>query len=150
MATRCCWPPERREGILVALFGEADPAQQLLCLGHGLAPWTALDRDRRLDDVLQGGHVGKEVELLEDHARLLADLADVTALLAGRLAGLDLTPSISMTPAEGSSRKFRQRRNVLLPPPEGPMMTTTSAGATSRSTPWMTCRGQNTCAVLAP
>src|SRR5512139_1087898 len=49
------------------------------------------------------------------------------------------TPSISMLPADGSSRKLMQRRKVLFPPPEGPIITTTSRGATSRSTPLITC-----------
>ena len=35
-------------------------------------------------------------------------------------------PSKVIVPPVGSSRRFRQRRNVLLPEPEGPMTTTTS------------------------
>ena len=31
-----------------------------------------------------------------------------------------------ISPVVGSSRKFRQRRNVLLPEPDGPMSTSTS------------------------
>ena len=51
------------------------------------------------------------------------------------------TSSISIEPADGSSKKFRHRKNVLLPPPEGPMTTTTSPSWTSRSTPRITCSG---------
>ena len=36
------------------------------------------------------------------------------------------TPSIRICPEVGFSSRFRQRRKVLLPPPEGPMMDTTS------------------------
>src|SRR6266852_7149269 len=49
-----------------------------------------------------------------------------------------LTPSKVMEPREGSSR--RQRRSVLLPEPEGPMMNTSSWGRTRRSMPLRTWR----------
>ena len=41
-------------------------------------------------------------------------------------------PSISIRPSVASSRKAMQRRSVLLPEPEGPMMQVTSPRATSR------------------
>jgi len=48
------------------------------------------------------------------------------------------TPSIRIEPPLGRSRRLRQRRNVLLPVPEGPMMEMTSprfiSTLTSRST----------------
>jgi hypothetical protein len=38
------------------------------------------------------------------------------------------TPSMSTMPALGSSRKFRHRRNVLLPEPERPRIAIVSPG----------------------
>src|SRR5882762_709883 len=39
-------------------------------------------------------------------------------------------PAISISPLVAASSPFRQRRNVLLPLPEGPMTTTTSFSST--------------------
>src|SRR5438128_1911886 len=47
-------------------------------------------------------------------------------------------PLTSMVPRSIFSRWLRQRRNVDLPPPEGPMITTTSPRLTSRLTPLST------------
>ena len=45
------------------------------------------------------------------------------------------TPSKRMEPPVGSSSRFRLRRNVDLPEPEGPMTTTTSPRSMSTVTP---------------
>ena len=42
------------------------------------------------------------------------------------------TPPMTISPPSASSSRFRQRRRVDLPLPEGPMMTTTSPSRTSR------------------
>src|SRR5215471_15848287 len=47
-------------------------------------------------------------------------------------------PSTKIEPSVGSSRRFRQRRNVLLPAPDGPMMNTSSWGSTAKSIPLRT------------
>ena len=44
-------------------------------------------------------------------------------------------PSTRMEPPVGSSSRLQQRSNVLLPDPDGPMMKTSSCGATLRSIP---------------
>src|SRR5512143_827472 len=46
---------------------------------------------------------------------------------------------MAIVPADGCSRKLRQRRNVLLPEPLRPIMTTTSRGITDSETPCKTC-----------
>src|SRR3989338_244053 len=51
------------------------------------------------------------------------------------------TPSKTIAPALGSSSRFRQRSSVLLPEPDGPMMNTSSCGATRRSIPRSTWSG---------
>ncbi len=63
--------------IAAALVEQADLFQQDLCLRDDLLASHTLDRDRRLDDVLQHGHVREQVEVLENHAHLDADAADV-------------------------------------------------------------------------
>ena len=47
---------------------------------------TAAHVDRRLDDVLERGHVREEVEALEDHPDLLALPRDVALLVLDQLA----------------------------------------------------------------
>ena len=73
IATRCCWPPERRGRIGVALLGQADARQQRLGALDRLGAAAGLrTRDRRLDDVLQHRHVRPEIVALEHHADLRA------------------------------------------------------------------------------
>src|ERR1044072_7289234 len=45
------------------------------------------------------------------------------------------TPPKMIAPPLGSSRRLQQRSKVLLPEPDGPMMKTSSCGATFRSMP---------------
>ena len=49
-------------------------------------------------------------------------------LLMSVLGSVMETPSKRISPEVGVSRRFRQRRNVDLPEPEGPMTTTFSPG----------------------
>src|SRR5262249_39637951 len=49
-------------------------------------------------------------------------------------------PSTTTDPADGSSRRLRQRSRVDLPEPDGPITKTSSRSATLRSTPFSTCR----------
>src|SRR5665647_946077 len=48
------------------------------------------------------------------------------------------TPSRNTSPFVGSSKRLRQRRNVLLPEPEGPITQTTSPFSTEALTPLST------------
>src|SRR5258708_5523929 len=48
------------------------------------------------------------------------------------------TPPSVMAPEVGSSSRLQQRSSVLLPDPDGPMMNTSSCGATLRSMPHST------------
>ena len=71
MATRCCWPPESSSGIVIGAVGQPDLAQHvsagsIACLAFGDAQHVA----RRLDHVVQGGHVREQIERLEHHADL--------------------------------------------------------------------------------
>ena len=74
----------------------------------------------------------EQVELLEQHPGPQPQLADPGrgVAIAVRRSGSasTTTPAMSTTPAVGSSRKFRQRRNVLLPLPDRPRIVTVSPG----------------------
>ena len=59
IATRCCWPPESRSGVLVALLGEPEALEQPLCLGVGFATRGAAGLSRRERHVLAHRHVRK-------------------------------------------------------------------------------------------
>ena len=61
---------------------------------------------------------GEEVEVLEHHPHLLAQLVDVGLV--------HLDPLELMVPPVGFSSRFRQRRKVDLPQPDGPIRQTTS------------------------
>ena len=60
----------------VALVGEPDPREQPSA-ARRLRLRQSAHADRRLDDVLERGHVREEVEALEDEADLLALAGDV-------------------------------------------------------------------------
>ena len=49
------------------------------------------------------------------------------------------TPSKNICPCSGVSSRFRHRRKVLLPPPEGPITDTTSPECMASDTPFRTC-----------
>src|SRR3954465_3688773 len=49
-------------------------------------------------------------------------------------------PSAATEPRVGSSSRLQQRRSVDLPEPDGPMMNTSSLGATARAMPFSTSR----------
>ena len=63
---------------------------------------------------------GEDIEVLEHHAHLLTVQVDVDTLCG------DVLAFKKDFPLSGISSRFRQRRKVLLPPPDGPMMETTS------------------------
>ena len=71
--------------VVVAETGQADAGQQLVGPLGGLLPVSAFDQHGAGHDVLLGGHVGEEVELLEDHADSGALLGDF--LLAEGMVG---------------------------------------------------------------
>ena len=48
-------------------------------------------------------------------------------------------PRMYISPESANSGRFRQRKNVDFPEPDGPMITTTSPGPTSRETLLSAC-----------
>lgn len=71
----------------------------------------------------------EKIKMLENHADIFANFIDVHFL------SVILKSSTTTSPAVISSKLFIQRRNVLLPDPEGPMTQTTSPSFTSISMP---------------
>ena len=100
---------------------------------------TPLTRIGRLDAVLEHGHVREQVEVLEHHAgpdpQLRGCALDGARSRAWSGSASTVMSPMRTVPMVGSSRKLRQRRNVVLPLPDRPMIMTVSCWRTSRSTP---------------
>ena len=137
MAMRCFCPPESADGIAVtARSARPTRARSSVRLRIRLRLRHELRLHGRERDIAAHGHVREQVEVLEHHAHLAAHAASIFTF-----GSVDLrTRQRVMVPAVGCSSRFRQRRNVDLPEPEGPMMTTFSPGLTcsemSSSTRW--------------
>ena len=89
----------------------------------------SFDLDGGHGQVVQHRLIGEQVEMLEDHAHLLTVEGQV------HLLPVMSTPSKMIEPEVGVSSRFRLRRNVLLPPPDGPMTAMTSPLQMSTVTP---------------
>ena len=81
---------------------------------------------------------GKRIRLLEHHADARAQLHHVLLLVVDVLAVEQDLPS-TRAPGIVSFMRFRQRRNVDLPQPEGPIMASTWFLAMSMPTFLMAC-----------
>ena len=84
MDTRCCCPPERRAGYSCSRPDKPDKIQVQPSDLFGLRTRDLLDRDRRLDHVLERGEMREEVEVLEDQADPHSDAVNELVLLGGR------------------------------------------------------------------
>ena len=73
--------------------------------------------DRGELDILAHGQMREQVKLLEHHPHAAANQVDIGLL------EVMFCPSKMISPLVGSSNRFRQRRKVDLPEPEGPMIT---------------------------
>ena len=107
IATRCCWPPESCAGYLSAWLAIPDPFQQ----GHRLAArrlvlahLAHLHRGQR--DVLQDCLVREQVERLEHHAHIGAQLGELAALRGQRLAvDADGAGVDGLQPVDGAAQR---------------------------------------------
>ena len=88
IATRCCWPPESWPGIFAGLLGDLDALQIVHRDLLGLALGLLAHPDRRQRQVLQHGQVREQVEVLEHHADVAADLVDLLQVV-GKLGAVD-------------------------------------------------------------
>src|SRR5262245_18569789 len=137
MATRCCSPPERASARRSAR--SASPTW----LKHSRASW----RSPRGTRPMRLGHVGwypsrpartfssTDARRTRLNCWKIMPIRRRTSRRARALAPVTGWPSTVIVPAVGSTRRLIERRNVVLPAPLRPMMTTNSAGCTVRSTP---------------
>ena len=70
--------------VVVLAVGESNFFEEVTSVGEDLVASHPLDVNRCLDEVLDHGHVGKEVELLKDHARRHEDPPHVGSVRVGR------------------------------------------------------------------
>ena len=120
MATRCFCPPESWEGYACAL--SESPTFSNICMACALAAFLSAFFSS----------TGASVKL-SNTLRLLNKLKcwntipmfSLTLFRSTSLASI-WWPSTTTWPSVISSKRFRQRRNVDFPLPEGPKMTTTS------------------------
>src|SRR4029453_12052451 len=118
------------ERIRIALVGEPHALEQRHRLVDHLGAAALLHDDRSLDNILQGGHVAEEVEALEHHPaqqalprELLVPQFVPRVADAGEADQLAVDP---IAPRSARSSWLMQRRKVLLPDPDGPMIHKTS------------------------
>ena len=140
IATRCCWPPDSSPGIAWSLSSRPTRSSKVRARASACVAIQPQDVGiGALGDVLQHRPVREQVEPLEDHADAAADPAcRIVARALGLRAGVDrivdfqLAVDAQTRPDWNGSRPLMQRRNVLLPLPDGPMIAATSPRATSR------------------
>ena len=134
MATRCCWPPESCRGQHVELVEQADPIQQRdgPRLGRrAVRPRTWIGASVTFWSTVRCGNKLNAWKTMPTRRRIAA------GRLAVRSDGWRQQQSRrDDRPSWNGSRPLRQRRKVLLPPPEGPMIAATSPRCTSGR-----CRG---------
>ena len=107
-------------GVGMRPRGPAHHLQELQALVVGLPPRSSLQSHRPEHNVLDDHQVREEVEGLEDHPHLCAQLVDIGPPVE------QATPSTTIWPAVGASSRLMQRSSVLLPVPDGPMTEITS------------------------
>ena len=88
MATRCCWPPDSCPGNFSACSGMPTRSRSAAASSSASGRDFLRTPDRRERDVVNDGQVREQVELLEHHADLGADLLDV-AQVVGELDAVD-------------------------------------------------------------
>ena len=68
-------------GVLASLSRNADPLEQLHAVSLGLGLRDPPHLSWSQGDVVENGHMGEEVERLEDHAGLTSNLLDILDVL---------------------------------------------------------------------
>ncbi len=136
MQSRCCWPPERpsarRLEPVLHLVPERRAAQRSSRHARRAPARSRAVDPQAVGDVVED-RLRERVRLLEDHADPAPQVDDVDAGLvdvACRPAGRSPRRA---RPGMMSFIRFRQRRNVDLPQPDGPMNAVTDfAGISER------------------
>ena len=81
IATRCCWPPDRRAGYLCGLLRYFHAREIIHRQRLGFLLRHAPHPDRRQRAVLQHGEMRKQIELLKHHADVAAHREDVFGIV---------------------------------------------------------------------
>ena len=133
IATRCCWPPERRAGCTSAFSGMPTFARRR----------SARSRDSRRER--PRARIGASM-MFSAAVRCGKRLNDWNTIPTSRRRRFTSTffswtrrPSTTSEPLSIGSSRLIVRIIVLLPDPEGPMTTTTSRSLSERSIPRRTC-----------
>ena len=124
IATRCCWPPDSWPGYFRACSGIFTWSSISIPSASAFALRQLAHLARSERDVVEHAEVGEQVEALEHHAGLAADLR--------RCCGCRSTARCRRrrcARASCSSSRLMQRISVDLPEPDGPITTTTSWSA---------------------
>ena len=129
MATRCCWPPDRLEGQASRL--SLKPTFASKASARSIACWRGILRRFigamiRFSSTVMCGNRLKRWNTMPTLSRIL--LRSVVRSWAAK-------PLTTTSPSLTVSRAFMQRRKVLFPEPDGPMMHTTSCGLISQLMP---------------
>ena len=125
IATRCCWPPDSSSGIASALCSK--PTRLSRRMAFSLAssldlPRTCIGASMMFCRTVMFGNRLNLWKTMPTSRRMAFRFAPSSSLM----------PSITISPPLGVSKWFRQRRIVLLPLPDGPIITTTSFSLISR------------------
>ena len=126
IATRCCWPPDRDEG-LASIFSDS-PTFARFASATVFA--SALERPRTLVwAMVRFSRTVRWPKRLKDWNTMPMR---VRAASMSRSRSIMSIPSTTIEPPVGVSSVLMQRSIVDLPDPEGPMTQTTSPLSTSR------------------
>ena len=129
MATRCFWPPDSRAGYSSRFSARPTLARYASACVTASAfetPSTRVGASMRFWSTLMCGKRLNSWNTMPARIRIWRICSRWALLRAWSGSDTTRTPSISMVPADGSSRKFTQRRNVVFPLPERPMSMTAS------------------------
>ena len=112
-ATRCCWPPESWLGIVVQLVAEPDHGEQLARPLLRFPLRQLQHRARRLHAVLQRRHVREQVEVLEHHADLAADAAEMPRVGRHQPAVLlDMRQRLAVDPDDAAVDRLQRHQHA--------------------------------------
>ena len=120
IATLCFCPPERDAGYFSALSASPTVSSSLRAFSSAAAfsiPLTLIGARVRLSSTVMCGNRLNPWNTMPSFSRI-SSISTSESLI--------FFPSRKTSPPLGSSNRFRQRRNVLLPEPEGPITQTTS------------------------
>ena len=129
IATRCCWPPDNWAGYEGAFSARPTRLSSFFALSSAVVR-SCLRTLRRAIVTLSSTDMC--ANRLNDWNTMPVDVRARSRSQSGWVSSM---PSTNTLPSEGVSSMLTQRRSVLLPDPDGPMMQTTSPLVTDRSIP---------------